>query len=545
MNIKPPICDNNYLFDKKRCLCIKKSKKEVTKKVITKKVTIKKGNNTRKRCPKGTRKHPITKLCEPVNKNHLLTKSKPIIEIPNEKRTRCPKGSRKNPKSKLCEPKIAKSANPKTVKHVKYNRKVKTKKSKKTFVIPSVTPLDVATLGNEVARHIREKKKINPTKMDTLIKSFSPSIHAQLLKFNTSLMKKNDKTKESIATQQRQLLDCLGENALASLNIRSNEVPKIIFLNDKLLPKIYVKGNCVTYSNMKAQKLLLKSLEHSIKHIDVSKVITPAQYASNCWFNTFFVTFFIADKGRKFSKTLRHLMITQKGPQQKSKINLNMRKTMACLNLGIEASLTGNPLAYKINTNSFIVSLALSIPKKYQFEMPKYNEASNPLYFYDVLMNYFSLEHGIKGIKMSQIQIVNKGDIKNIKHTMKQTLSNEPDLLTIEVYDNSHDDFNASKHAKKPKIIRDGSKEYHLGTVIIRDTLKKHFCCVCDVNGKPYGFDGVSFKRLNPFEWRPFLNKNKNWTFEGSVWKSKLRDKKPILWNFMNGYQILFYYRVK
>ena len=39
-------------------------------------------------------------------------------------------------------------------------------------------------------------------------------------------------------------------------------------------------------------------------------MLAPKQYHSNCWFNTMFVTFFFSDKGRKFFRFMRQLMIT-------------------------------------------------------------------------------------------------------------------------------------------------------------------------------------------------------------------------------------------
>ena len=581
-------------------MCVKKPKSPSPLQLKSpKKNTVKK----RTRCPKGTRKNPKTGKCEqsgvkapslkaptkaPTSKPKApspipkapTTSSKspnlPLIQLfaaPSKqaknkntvkKRTRCPKGTRKNPKTGKCES-VATKTLAKT--------KSATKKKEQPIVIPSSTPADIKELSDEVAKHISQKKPISPEKMTALIKSFSPSIHARLEQFNSSPLKGKKLTKEKLPleTQRNRMLDCLDEHALISKyrlsdNKREQERRQRLerafleggsaaplqnydytYLYNKQMPKIYVDGVCYPGKNLKSQKLLLKSLNESIKNVDISKLVTPKQYASNCWFNSFFVVFFIGDKGRKFSKALRHLMITQRGPGEKSMIDsLKMRKTMFAFNLAIEASLTGNPVAYKINTNSFVVSLADSMPKEHRKNMPKYNQASNPIFFYEKLMYYYEKVHNVKGISTARFAIEKKEQDLNYPITYKLIVESKSDLVIVEVHDQGINDHNKSKYQTKPLKISYDSKEYTLGAVVIRDTKRRHFCCVCDVNGKEYGFDGASFKRLNRFRWRKLLNKDKKWTFEGSNWTGTGKDVgQPILWNFMNGYQMLFYYRTK
>ena len=571
MNTQEPKCGDGYILDKEKCVCVKKPKSPTPLKP-PKKNTVKK----RTRCPKGTRKNPKTGKCEqsgvkaPTSKPPSPKPKDPTPKAPTtssnslipytlprsikalssqtkntaKKRTRCPKGTRKNPKTEKCESTATKTL-------------AKTKKKEQPIVIPSSTPADIAELGREVSKHISQEKPISPEKMTEFIKSFSPSIHARLEQFNSSPLKGKKLTKEKppLETQRNRMLDCLDEDALISkyqlgYNKQQEKNYEYTYLYDKQMPKIYVDGVCYPGKNLKSQKLLLKSLNESIKNVDVSKLVTPKQYASNCWFNSFFVVFFIGDKGRKFSKALRHLMITQRGPGEKTMIDsLKMRKTMFAFNLAIEASLTGNPIAYKINTNSFVVSLADSMPFMYKKNMPKYNKASNPLDFYEKLMDYFKNVHNVKGISIGSYLNYRRSHDFTSPADIKFMTGKNSDLITIEVYDthkeDSGGDYNSSKHQNKPVKIAHDSKEYTLGAVVIRDTNRRHFCCVCDVNGKEYGFDGVSFRRLNPFEWRKLLNTNKTWTFEGSDWEGGKDHGKSILWNFMNGYQLLFYYRTK
>lgn len=571
MNTQEPKCVYGYVLDKEKCMCVKKPKTPTP---------VKQTKTKRTRCPKGTRKNKKTGICEPhitqsaiksVPDQKPLTPTPPKVHPPKvqppkvqpligprnpsmviknqiinktvKKRTRCPKGTRKNLKTGKCE-----STNTKTA------TKTATKRKEQPMVIPSSTPADITELSRHVSKHIQKNKPISPEKMTEFIKSFSPSIHARLEQLNSSPVKgkKSRKGKLHIETNRNQMLDCLDEHVLISrdqLSDNKREQEKrydYTYLYDKPMPKIFVDGRCYPGKNMKSQKLLLKSLNESIKGVNMTNLVTPKQYASNCWFNSFFVVFFIGDKGRKFSKSLRHMMITQRGPGEKTIINnLNMRKTMFALNLAIEASLTGNPMAYKLNTNSFVVSLADSMPSKYKKKMPEYDKASNPLTFYNGLMDYFEKVHNIKGISITKFYVSEKNQDLNLSGSYKAITDSNSDLVIIEITDSNSDKYNKSKEQVKPLKINYHSKEYTLGATVIRDTKQRHFCCVCDVNGKEYGFDGASFRRLNPFEWRKLLNKDKTWTFEGSDWIGGKDDGKSILWNFMNGYQILFYYRTK
>ena len=72
------------------------------------------------------------------------------------------------------------------------------------------------------------------------------------------------------------------------------------------------------------KKFLLNNLKTS-KNINCGDIIPPKQVLSNCWFNTFFVTFFISDKGRKFFRYLRKSMITGILPN-KEPIDKNMKQ---------------------------------------------------------------------------------------------------------------------------------------------------------------------------------------------------------------------------
>ena len=114
-----------------------------------------------------------------------------------------------------------------------------------------------------------------------------------------------------------------------------------------------------------------------------------------------------------------------------------------------------------------------------------------------------------------------------------------PDMIGISIGDNNDGTAGPSGNINKKKttfqISYNGEKiTYVLDSVLIRDTSTRHFCCLITCNGNDMGFDGESFHRVSPFKWKNLINKDKAWRFEGS----------NVDWNFRNGYQKLYYYRV-
>ena len=97
------------------------------------------------------------------------------------------------------------------------------------------------------------------------------------------------------------------------------------------------KPRCLNFNNVLVKKFLLKNLMGS-KHLDPSKFIAPKQLYSNCWFNTMFVTFFFSDKGRKFFRFFRNLMITGRKVDNSRLEDQELRKLLFIFNLYIEAS---------------------------------------------------------------------------------------------------------------------------------------------------------------------------------------------------------------
>ena len=127
-------------------------------------------------------------------------------------------------------------------------------------------------------------------------------------------------------------------------------------------------------------------------------------------------------------------------------------------------------------------------------------------------------------------------DIKNISQNGGNFGNKIPDVYAITMIDKASKNIN-----DKPLTIKLHGVDYVLDSVIIRDTEMYHFCALITCGGNELGFDGASMSRLNKFEWKKNINKDINWTFEGSNFNEDKKD--PILWNFRQAYQILFYYR--
>ena len=83
--------------------------------------------------------------------------------------------------------------------------------------------------------------------------------------------------------------------------------------------------------------------------------------------------------------------------------------------------------------------------------------------------------------------------------------------------------------------------KYKLDSAIIRDTKQNHFCALLEIGESECGFDGVSYRKLSNFSWKQNLGRNNNFTFDGSNWDGT---NDEILWNFRDGYYMLFYYRI-
>ena len=220
------------------------------------------------------------------------------------------------------------------------------------LTIRNKTPVAVRNISNKIA------KKLS-------VGSYSPTINQQLVTLKT--------------TSREELLDCNMEDAF---DLRA---PLQVGIPNKTFGK-----KCYEYYTPEATQFLLSNLAAN-KHIEPTKVVPPIQIQSNCWFNAMFTTFFVSDKGRKFFHFLRQLMIEGK-QQDGSAIPGKLRDAFALLNFGVDACLTGNEFAYRLNTNNIIHQLYKSIPDSYKQKYPyivDIDEAGNPLLYYIIIFIFY------------------------------------------------------------------------------------------------------------------------------------------------------------
>jgi hypothetical protein len=373
----------------------------------------------------------------------------------------------------------------------KYKKKYNVTVKRREIIIPTTTPLEVRKVSDSIASQISKK-------------SYSPTINQELVTL--------------VSIPRNELSDCNTENAF----------------NLKVPLKIGIPGTnkCYDYFTKEAKKFLLNNLAAD-KHIDTKKIIPPIQFQSNCWFNAFFVTFFVSDKGRKFFHFFRQLMI--EGKQKDGTVIPNkLRDVFALLNFGIDACLTGNEYAYKLNTNSIIHLLYKGIPKLYKDKYPYIvdtDKAGNPLFYYMSIIDYLNNND-------IQILFIRGSDnfwkdkaielLKNVAHL--------PHIIVLEVYEDKAMGFN-----KKPISFTLNAAKYAIDSAVIRDISGQHFCTTITCDKKEFGYDGMSFHRLVPLQWKHKINKNISWEFEGT----KDFDGTPLKWNFMKSYQLLMYYRIQ
>jgi hypothetical protein len=337
-------------------------------------------------------------------------------------------------------------------------------------------------------------------------KSYSPTINDQLISLKS--------------TTRDMIEDCNNNRAF-----RLEEPLKIA------IPGEFYGSTCYKYNSSEARRFLLHNLSAN-KHIIPSIVVPPKQIYSNCWFNTMFACLFISDKGRKFFHYFRSLMIESRQANG-TQIPKQLADAFALLNFAVEAALTGSKYAYELNTNSIIKKIYESIPDKYHKIYPyvvDVDNASNPIRYYGSIITYLD-EQSLQFLFISKLNT----DWKNRIEPEVARLSHRPHVIILEIYDDD------SKKLQKPTEFKIGDIEYKLDSAVIRDTSKQHFCATITCEKDEMGYDGMSHHRLISMSWKNTINMNKTWGFEGS----NNTNGTPLKWSFMDGYQLLLYYRVK
>ena len=366
----------------------------------------------------------------------------------------------------------------------------RTKKKTRITIISNKTPRTNITMKNKVKNTVSNDS--------SLTHSFSPSINQRILQEKTEYVK------------NKNVFSC-----------QKDYIP---------IKKGGSTQTCSHFQNPIVQKIMLENLLSKDK-INCRKITAPKQLMANCWFNVFFICFFISDKGRKFFRYLREIMITGKDEKGKEIIDKWAHSIFFHLNLFIEASLQGDNLGKLMDTNIIIRELSTVVRNNF----PKVNEEWNPIDFYESIISYLKNDpHQILFIDAETIQDFPH---KKNKHIFTRYVTNHnrvPNIIIIFL-----DDHASSKINSKPLSFKMTSHSsdinYVLDSVIIRDTKQMHFACCLTCNRKEFGFDGESFSKMSPFKWKHnLLNTNKKWKFKSPY---------STVFNFKRGLQYLFYYR--
>jgi hypothetical protein len=290
------------------------------------------------------------------------------------------------------------------------------------------------------------------------------------------------------------------------------------------------KIECVDWESEAAQSAMLKNLKR--KHIDFDRVIAPAQIEKNCWFNTFFMSFFVSDKGRKFFRYLRQEMITGKTPTGKATSKLtSLRWPFFLLNFYIESSILGRDdpenFAEQMNTNTLIREIGMKLARTQKGVIPP-GKMGNPINYYVQITKY-----------LTQTTIFFQPAVPNLlkkevmeKHLTKTTqkVGRVPHIVTIVVKPGKKKEEYLTENSY---TVSDKTYKYNLDSVIILSTDKTQWCALITGNGKGYASDGSSFSRLTPYDWKTKINSDEEVSFEGST-KS---------YNFKTCETYLLYYR--
>jgi hypothetical protein len=179
------------------------------------------------------------------------------------------------------------------------------------------------------------------------------------------------------------------------------------------------------------------------------------------------------------------------------------------------------------NTNNIISNIYKSIPSAEGIK--NIDDFGNPYNYYINIMLYLNAKNNSIYTEKynSYEQVSNFYNSSNIK-------GETPDIVVIELSDGAHIKAQSNNYKKKSIYVKYNGATYALDSVVSRDITKEHFCCGITCNEVEYIFDGGSFSKLSKRNWKSWINKDYNWGQKGV----------DLLWNFMRGYSMFFYYRI-
>ena len=219
-------------------------------------------------------------------------------------------------------------------------------------------------------------------------------------------------------------------------------------------------------------------------------------------------------------------------------IKPSLRASLILLNYCIEASYNyfGNSsnIAKNIDTNYVINFIFNSIHKKdgNLRYIKNVNDAGNPLKYYTDLVDYLDNSMvNILNISSTYDQDINTKYIE----TKLSLLDKAPHVIVLEMWES----YSYKKEESLQLKYKKDNITYKLDSIVIRTTNGEHFAATITCNTEELVFDGASKKKIKNFNWKSKINTNEEWSF-----KSDMYSGSEYNWNFMNGYQMLFYYRV-
>jgi hypothetical protein len=360
----------------------------------------------------------------------------------------------------------------------------------------------------------------------TTFSSFSPHV-------NKELNLKSERNKSISIEDSNNFLDKWDENSTHAK----------IYINDKL-----VKTN--QRSAVDFLRNTLKNEESNL--IDIDKMIGPKQIDSNCWFNTLFMSIFVSDKGRKFFKFFRYLMIigyTKNGYQNNKQIPSKIWDLFGHLNLAISAVLSGHNKSDTFDSNTIIQKVHDSIiidnynylvnvenkevyvgDKAY---LPNVGDYGYPLHFLKTILSYLS-DNSLGILFLSNLD--NLGF--KMKHYIEDVHIPPPDIVVHQI------DYESAETIQKEKSIILTNIEYTLDSAIILDTTSNHFACFFTYKNKECVFDGdTNGGSISEMQWKHLLNEDEN--IHLNEHEQGQADPDEYKWNFKKGSISLMYYRTK
>ncbi len=290
---------------------------------------------------------------------------------------------------------------------------------------------------------------------------------------------------------------------------------------------------CAIATSKNARDVLLSNFKKEGK-LSASNIIPPMQFHTNCWFNTMFMCMFVSDKGKKYMRFLRQLMIKGETLHGRAVTPNKLNEALILFNLAVEACYNLNKSAGNVglalNTNNIIHSIYTSIPDSYKAKhkgIKDVDQYGNPYQFYRDLTSFLTEED--ERTKLETIK-----STEEVRDFFKGTYKTDADVIAVQLTDSGASGRASPEDAgSMPTSVVVARNTYELDSLVSRDISREHFCAGITINGKEYIFDGAAFSPLEKRTWRSKLGHDRPWGVSGS----------KNTWNLKRGYSLLLYYK--